>query len=191
MPEIDIWRAALLMLKRFGDKASTESAMRDRQPRDRRRSRRYGDLAPDHRCRRAAGEHNADGAVKRPLAQKGPVNPLHLVACDLVARCGREFLHTRLAFAGPGFKRAARLDVGRAGHASDKLVFEPSFGRSASDHAVGIGAVQFRQLAGLAGRQPEEGYCAAVSCDLCSPVYEGSMRAKCTLSPGLTMNLSR
>jgi Family of unknown function (DUF6961) len=28
MPEIDIWRAALLMLKRFGDKASTESAMR-------------------------------------------------------------------------------------------------------------------------------------------------------------------
>ena len=28
MPEIDIWRAALLMIKRFGDKASTESAMR-------------------------------------------------------------------------------------------------------------------------------------------------------------------
>jgi hypothetical protein len=69
------------------------------------------------------------------------------------------FCHTRLAFAGPGFKRATRLDVGRAGHASDKLVFEPGFGRSASDHAVGIGAVQFRQLAGLAGRQSEEGYC--------------------------------
>ena len=28
IPEIDIWRAALLMLKRFGDNAPKESAMR-------------------------------------------------------------------------------------------------------------------------------------------------------------------
>src|SRR5947209_14276989 len=44
IPEIDIWRAANLMLKRYGGKALKESAARGRAPRHR-RSRWRGGLA--------------------------------------------------------------------------------------------------------------------------------------------------
>jgi len=59
IPEIDIWRAATLMLKRYGDKALEQSDRRVDEAHSRRRLqwRRY--LAPDHRRRRAAHQHHA------------------------------------------------------------------------------------------------------------------------------------
>ena len=47
IPEIDIWRAANLMLKRYGEKALEESAARADELAARRRSRRRAHLAPD------------------------------------------------------------------------------------------------------------------------------------------------
>ena len=67
IPEIDIWRAANLMLKRYGDKALEESATRADE------LAAAGDhdgarhLAPDHRRRRPAREHN----TARPAALTG------------------------------------------------------------------------------------------------------------------------
>jgi hypothetical protein len=58
-PEIDIWRAATLMLKRYGDKALEQSITRADELAADRRSRRRGHLAPDHRRRRAARQHHA------------------------------------------------------------------------------------------------------------------------------------
>jgi hypothetical protein len=74
IPEIDIWRAANLVLKRYGEKALEESAARVDQLAGRRRSRRRGDLAPDYRRRRAAREHNTARAsaltLRRVLTNK-------------------------------------------------------------------------------------------------------------------------
>jgi hypothetical protein len=47
IPEIDIWRAANLMLKRYGGKAFEESSTRADE-------RWRVDVAPDYRCRSAA-----------------------------------------------------------------------------------------------------------------------------------------
>jgi hypothetical protein len=46
IPEIDIWRAANLMLKRYGEKAVEESAPTSSRPPATTMAR---DLAPDHR----------------------------------------------------------------------------------------------------------------------------------------------
>jgi hypothetical protein len=58
IPEIDIWRAANLMLKRYGDKALEQSVARD------------GD------CNGAATWRRIIEAV-RQLANTRPVGPLH------------------------------------------------------------------------------------------------------------------
>jgi hypothetical protein len=63
IPEIDIWRAATLMLKRYGEKALEQHHAR-RRARGRRRSRRRRHLAPDHRC-------------VEQLANTTPPGPLH------------------------------------------------------------------------------------------------------------------
>jgi hypothetical protein len=47
IPEIDIWRVADLMIKRYGDEADIESAIRAEELTDGRLGRR-GDLAPDY-----------------------------------------------------------------------------------------------------------------------------------------------
>jgi hypothetical protein len=120
IPEIDIWRAALVMLKRFGDNAPKESATRPDNLETEGDSRRCRDLAPDHRCRRAAGEHDADRPGALTASAAGPVNPLHLIACDLVARCGCAS-QARLSFASPALKRVTRLDAGRPGHVATGL----------------------------------------------------------------------
>ena len=61
-PEIDIWRAANLMLKRYGEKALEESAARadELAAQDDYWRRR---LAPDHRCRRPARQPDAASAL--------------------------------------------------------------------------------------------------------------------------------
>jgi hypothetical protein len=70
IPEIDIWRAASLMLKRYGEKALDESALRADELAAQddyngaavwRRS-----MAPHHRRRRPAREH--DAIWKAPLS---------------------------------------------------------------------------------------------------------------------------
>ncbi len=77
IPEIDIWRAALLMLKRFGDNAPKESAAR------------AGNLETEGDRDGAATWRRITDAVEqlanptRPAqctdrSVKGPVNPLHL-----------------------------------------------------------------------------------------------------------------
>jgi hypothetical protein len=64
IPEIDIWRAAQLMLKRYGDKALEESAMR------------ADELA-------AGGDHNGEATWRRitnavvQRANKAPPRPVH------------------------------------------------------------------------------------------------------------------
>jgi hypothetical protein len=63
IPEIDIWRAAQLMLKRYGDKALEESAARADETHGRRRRQRGGRMAPDHFRRRPAREHDPPGMV--------------------------------------------------------------------------------------------------------------------------------
>src|SRR4051794_7169214 len=57
IPDADIWRAATLMLKRYGENAQSESARRANELAAKAIARRGG-LAPDHPCRRATREHN-------------------------------------------------------------------------------------------------------------------------------------
>ena len=55
IPEIDIWRVAKLMLKRYGDQAQAESAIRMQE------LALNGDsagAAAGYRCNRAVGEHD-------------------------------------------------------------------------------------------------------------------------------------
>jgi len=54
IPEIDIWRAANLMLNRYGEKAFRGEQHARRRARGRRRSRWRVDVAPDYRRRQAA-----------------------------------------------------------------------------------------------------------------------------------------
>jgi hypothetical protein len=58
IPEIDIWRAATLMLERYGENAELESGTRQRTRGGRRPRRRRG-LAPHHAWRRPARHHDA------------------------------------------------------------------------------------------------------------------------------------
>ena len=62
IPEIDIWRAATLMLKRYGEKALEQSSTRaDELAAE---GDHDGDLAPDCRCRGSARQqHNARTAA--------------------------------------------------------------------------------------------------------------------------------
>jgi len=62
IPEIDIWRAATLMLKRYGDKALEESAARadELAAQD---DYKGEAVAPDHRCRRPTREPDASRAA--------------------------------------------------------------------------------------------------------------------------------
>jgi hypothetical protein len=63
IPEIDIWRVANLMLTRYREEAMLEAAERAHElAAD---GDRAGNLASDHRCNRAACEHDtaADGAL--------------------------------------------------------------------------------------------------------------------------------
>jgi hypothetical protein len=64
IPEIDIWRAANLMLKRYGDKALEQSVAR------------ADELAADGDCNGAATWRRIIEAV-RQLANTRPVGPLH------------------------------------------------------------------------------------------------------------------
>jgi len=66
IPDIDIWRAATLMLKRYGERPQRERCAR-RPARNRRRSQRRDDLAPHYRCRRAARKYDTDrpGALSK------------------------------------------------------------------------------------------------------------------------------
>jgi hypothetical protein len=64
IPEIDIWRAANLMLKRYGDKALEESAAR------------AGDLAAQDDFNCAAVWRRITDAVGQ-LANETPPGPLH------------------------------------------------------------------------------------------------------------------
>jgi hypothetical protein len=64
IPEIDIWRAATLMLKRFGDKAEEQSAAR------------ADDLATEGDHDGAATWRRITDAV-RQLANVTPAAPLH------------------------------------------------------------------------------------------------------------------
>jgi hypothetical protein len=59
IPEIDIWRAASLMLKRYGEKALEESAVRADELFAEQASRRRRRVAPDHRGDRPARQHHA------------------------------------------------------------------------------------------------------------------------------------
>ncbi|HXC90644.1 MAG TPA: hypothetical protein VNV18_10820 [Stellaceae bacterium] len=64
IPEIDIWRAALLMLKRFGDNAPKESAMR------------VGNLETEGDRDGAATWRRIADAVEQ-LANTTPTGPVH------------------------------------------------------------------------------------------------------------------
>jgi hypothetical protein len=64
IPEIDIWRAANLMLKRYGDKALEESAAR------------ADELAAQDYSKGEAVWRRITDAV-RQLANKTPAGPLH------------------------------------------------------------------------------------------------------------------
>jgi len=55
IPEIDIWRVANLMLKRYGDEADIESAIRAEELAE--------EGAAGHRCNRAAREYDPSGAA--------------------------------------------------------------------------------------------------------------------------------
>jgi hypothetical protein len=59
IPEIDIWRAASLMLKRYGEKALEESAARADELFRRAGSRRRRRVAPNHRRSPPARQHEA------------------------------------------------------------------------------------------------------------------------------------
>ena len=61
IPEIDIWRVANLMLKRYGDQAEAESAIRSAELAEAWRQRRRGGLAAGHRCNCAATELDIAG----------------------------------------------------------------------------------------------------------------------------------
>jgi hypothetical protein len=58
IPEMDIWRAAALMLKRYGEQTLEESAAAGRRARVSRRWQRRGDLAPHYGCRYPARGEN-------------------------------------------------------------------------------------------------------------------------------------
>jgi Family of unknown function (DUF6961) len=64
IPEIDIWRAALLMLKRFGDNAPKEGAGR------------AGNLETEGDCGGAAIWRRITNAVEQ-LANTTPTGPVH------------------------------------------------------------------------------------------------------------------
>ena len=102
IPEIDIWRAANLMLKRYGERALEESGAGRRARRRRRRQRRT-DLAPDHRRDRAARKHNtvrpgpltgrAGGWVARvPTGRIGDFRGIAGLGVILVHRLGQSLL---------------------------------------------------------------------------------------------------
>jgi hypothetical protein len=58
IPEIDIWRAANLMLKRYGDKALEESVTRVNELAAAGDDNGAANLAPDHLCCRTAREQH-------------------------------------------------------------------------------------------------------------------------------------
>src|SRR5207237_107344 len=62
IPEIDIWRAAYLVLRLYGDNAEVESARRADELWDDGGSGRCISLAAHHRCHRAAHEYDASRA---------------------------------------------------------------------------------------------------------------------------------
>ena len=64
IPEIDIWRVANLMLKRYGDEAEVESARRDDELWE------VGDAAGEAVLRRVMG-------AVRQLANTTPLGPVH------------------------------------------------------------------------------------------------------------------
>jgi hypothetical protein len=63
IPEIDIWRAANLMLKRYGNKALEESAARANELAAQGGSPRRCGVAPHHRCRRPARNNTPPGPL--------------------------------------------------------------------------------------------------------------------------------
>ena len=74
IPEIDIWRAANLMLKRYGDKALEESATRADELAAEDDHDGAADLAPDHRRRDSGGFQTFTGrrfAPDSPLEGTG------------------------------------------------------------------------------------------------------------------------
>ena len=71
IPEIDIWRAASLMLKRYGEKALEESTARADELFAEQDHDGAAVMAPNHRRRRPARQHNAG----RP----GPLTTRNLV----------------------------------------------------------------------------------------------------------------
>ena len=91
IPEIDIWRAATLRLKRYGENALEESTKRvdelaagedydgaetRRRTRGRRGLRRGGYLAPDHHsCRATRQQHTARTTSLIGTASKQPGSP--------------------------------------------------------------------------------------------------------------------
>jgi hypothetical protein len=77
IPEIDIWRAANLMLKRYGDNAPEESATRVDELRPPAMTRRR-DLAPDHRRMTSSARARINGGIMFTLHHPSAPHPHRL-----------------------------------------------------------------------------------------------------------------
>jgi hypothetical protein len=71
IPEIEIWRVADLMLKRYGSEADIESAIRAEELAEAGDWAGEAIWAPDYCCNRSAREHNTPraGSLTAPFAQ--------------------------------------------------------------------------------------------------------------------------